>query len=65
MIQHNKAVFFGDKTTAVKILNCIDALECKSMVKEISNYDHEKWKDNARSMCEEGIKAKFLQNQPL
>ena len=65
MIQHNKAIFFGDKTTAAKILNCIDALECKRTAKEISNYDHEKWKDIARSMCEEGIKAKFLQNQPL
>ena len=51
MIQHNKAIFFGDKTTAAKILNCIDALECKRTAKEITNYDHEKWKDNLQEVC--------------
>ena len=65
MIQHNKAIFFGDKNTAVKILNCTDALDCKRTAKEIKNYNHEKWKNNARRVCEEGIKAKFLQNQLL
>ena len=37
----------------------------KESLKILQNYDHKKWKDNARNVCEEGTKAKCLQNQPL
>ena len=29
------------------------------------NYDHDKWVQNAKRLCEEGIKGKFLQNASL
>ena len=65
LIQHQKAKFFGDKITANRILGAKDPLECKMMACDITNYDHAKWKDEAKVRCEEGIKAKFMQNDHL
>ena len=44
LIQHQKAKLFGDNDTAEKILNTPDALGCKCLSKEISNYNHDTWK---------------------
>ena len=41
------------------------ALECKKLSKEISNYSHDRWKSEAKTRCEEGIKAKFMQNSGI
>ena len=65
LIQYNKSKFFGDVETCDKILECKSALECKLQSKTIKNYDHEKWTQNAKRLCEEGIKAKFLQNAAI
>ena len=62
LIQHQKALLFGDKLTANRIIQCSTALECKSLSRDISNYNHDHWKSEARTRCEEGIKAKFMQN---
>ena len=65
LIQHQKALRFGDRATANKIMECKEALDCKQLSREITNYDHEIWKKEAKTKCEEGIKAKFYQNQHL
>ena len=62
LIQHMKAKLFGDKEITSKILKSKTALECKRLSKEITNYDHDRWKNKACVCCEEGIKAKFMQN---
>ena len=62
LIQYQKARQFGDKKLALEILNAKSALECKRLSKDISNYNHEQWKEVARNRCEEGIMAKFMQN---
>ena len=58
-----KSEFFDDVGTAAQILKCETALECKQLSKEISNYDHESWAPAAKVVCEQGIAAKFLQNE--
>ena len=62
LIQYQKAIQFGDKKIALEILSAKSALECKRLSKDISNYNHEQWKEVARNRCEEGIMAKFMQN---
>ena len=47
LIQHQKALLFGDKLTANCILQCSTALECKSLSQDISNYNHDQWKTEA------------------
>ena len=64
-IQHQKSVFFGDKEAEHNILDSNSALECKKVARDINNYDHEKWKQNAKAMCTPGILAKFEQNPSL
>ena len=64
MIQHLKAVYFDDQDTASKIMKTKTALECKKLLKNILNYNQESWNPIAKSMCEEGIKAEFVQ-QPV
>ena len=46
-------------------MNAEDALGCKCLAKEIKNYSHDTWKKEAKVHCEEGIKAKFYQNNDL
>ena len=62
LIQHQKALLFGDKVTANHIIHCMTALECKSLSRDITNYNHDHWKFEVHARCEEGIKAKFMQN---
>ena len=65
LIQHQKAKLFDDTETAVKIMKAKSALECKKLSKEISNHSHDRWKSEAKTRCEEGIKAKFMQNSGI
>ena len=63
LIQHQKAKLFGDKDTAEKIVNTPDTLGCKHLSKEISNYNHDTWKRETKTRCEEGIKVKFYKKK--
>ena len=56
---------FGDKSAEQMILSFESALECKAISKTIWNYDHRKWKDNAKATCTPGILAKFEQHPTL
>ena len=61
-IQYSKAKYFNSDEVADRILNCSNASECKRLAREIPNYDNEAWKTTAKTECEKGIVAKFLQN---
>ena len=65
LIQYKKAMFCGDKTTAMKILGAKTAISCKQLAYQIQNYDHQGWIDQAKEQCRDGIGAKFDQNPVL
>ena len=62
LIQHKKALFCVDQSTANKILSAKNAITCKQLVYQIQNYDHQGWVDSAKELCRDGICAKFEQN---
>ena len=62
LIQHKKALYCGDNTTANKILAAKTAITCKQLVYQIQNYDHQGWIDAAKELCHDEICAKFEQN---
>ena len=41
------------------------AIECKSIARDIINYDHERWKQNIKATCTPRLLAKFEQNPSL
>ena len=55
---------FGDKS-AENILTAETPLECKSISKNISNYNASVWKENAKATCVPGLLAKFEQHPLL
>ena len=64
-IQHTKAILFKDYITAQKILNATTALECKTLSREIENFDKPTWESCAKEHCLEGIKQKIYPKQCL
>ena len=65
LIQHKKAQLFGDTVTEAQILSTSTALECKTEARNIRNYDQQLWESSAKTLCYDGIKAKFTQNHWL
>ena len=61
-IQSSKAKFFGDMDMYNQIMGCTTSLECKSISQQIKNVDVNRWDEVAGSVCQPGIRAKFLQN---
>ena len=64
-IQWTKAKYCGDKIAMDHILNCEDAADCKEVSQDITNLNRKGWVESAETICFEGIKAKFLQNDHL
>ena len=64
-IQYTKAMCFGDRTAALNILNAATPADSKNLGWKISNFDKEKWDENAKSLCYPGIREKFMQNKAL
>ena len=65
LIQHKKAIFFEDKITQNRIMNSSDPLDCKEIAKDIKDYDKDRWNREAETICYEGIREKFEQNEEL
>ena len=65
LIQHRKSQLFEDVTTEAAILATTNALDSKKEARNIRNYDQKQWEEMAKSMCYDGIKAKFVQNSWL
>ena len=62
-IQYTKAMTFGDKLTAVKILNASTPADSKALGWKVTNFEKDKWDENAKNLCFPGIRAKFNQNR--
>ena len=64
-IQHQKSRLFGDKQAEMDILAATTPIECKTIAKDIKNYDAATWKNQAKATCTPGILAKLKQHQSL
>ena len=64
-IQYTKAMCFGDRTAALNILNAATPADSKNLGWKISNFDKDKWDENAKALCYPGIREKFMQNKAL
>ena len=64
-IQYAKAKHFKADALSDRILTSDTASECKRVAREITNYDNNEWLRVAKTVCEEGIAAKFHQNPYL
>ena len=61
-IQHIKAKYFNDNTTAQKILESDTAIQCQQLSREIEGFSRNDWEENAKNLCYRGIEEKFKQN---
>ena len=64
-IQYRKAEYCRDEETASLLLTTENALQCKDLARNITNFNRDSWNDNTKEMCESGIGAKFEQNPEL
>ena len=65
LIQYKKAQHFKDEDASRRILMSKTSVECRSIARDIKNYDHESWKAVVKSVCIDGITHKFVQNPLL
>ncbi len=64
-MMYQKAVCFGDKAIASKILGVEDVSQIKELGRRVSNYDESHWNGVRQIVVYEGLCAKFLQNEEL
>ena len=64
-IQYQKAILANDTKTADEILTCETALEAKRLGYKIHGFDMQKWSTEGYTICQEGIRCKFVQNPLL
>ena len=64
-IQATKAYYFNDLESYQRIMGCKTSFDCKQLAWSIRNVDGKQWDAVARSLCEKGIREKFLQNPHL
>lgn len=64
-MMYQKAVCFGDKNTAGKILETDDVARIKALGRLVLNYDESCWNGIRQIVVYEGLIAKFSQNEGL
>ena len=64
-MMYKKAVCFGDKDTADKILASDDVAEIKALGRLVANYNESHWNGVRQIVVFEGLLAKFSQNEDL
>ena len=64
-IQWTKAKYSNDSIAMERIMNCEDSADCKQVSRDITNLDRIGWSKSAESLCYQGIKAKYAQNNHL
>ncbi len=64
-MMYKKAVCFGDKNTADKILATDDVAEIKALGRLVANYNESHWNGVRQIVVFEGLLAKFSQNEDL
>lgn len=61
----NKAIVFGDNTTAQKILDIQSPKVCKSLGRSVKNFDNGKWQSVKLAIVIRGAFLKYSQNEKL
>ena len=64
-MMYKKAVCFGDKDTADKILATNDVAKIKALGRLVANYNENYWNGVRQIVVFEGLLAKFSQNEDL
>ena len=64
-IQQQKAIMFDDKLAEAKIMSASTALQCKNEARKIRGFNQQAWNAQAKSLCSQGIEAKFRQHEWL
>ncbi len=64
-MMYKKAVCFGDKDMANKILATDDVAEIKAFGRLVANYNESCWNEVRQIVVFEGLTAKFSQNEDL
>lgn len=64
-MMYKKAMCFGDKDTAEKILATDDVAEIKALGRLVANYNESHWNGVRQILVFEGLLAKFFQNEDL
>ena len=64
-MMYKKAVCFGDKDMANKILATDDVAEIKAFGRLVANYNESYWNGVRQIVVFEGLTAKFSQNEDL
>ena len=64
-MMYKKAVCFGDKDTADKILATNDVVKIKALGRLVANYNENYWNGVRQIVVFEGLLAKFSQNEDL
>ena len=64
-IQQQKAIMFGDKLAEAKIMSASTARQCKLEARKIRGFNQQAWNEQAKSLCKEGVEAKFTQHEWL
>ena len=61
LIQHQKALYFGDHQTATRIITSENPGDCKAIGTDIENFNKDRWDSVAKDVCKPGIRQKFKQ----
>jgi ribA/ribD-fused uncharacterized protein len=64
-MMYKKAILFGDKMMADKILECSDPRKIKQMGRRVKNFKEDIWRQNAQDIVTQGCYYKFSQNPEL
>ena len=62
-IQHSKAKYFKDDSTARRILESETAIQSQRLSREIEGFSRNEWEETAKDLCYKGIEEKFRQNE--
>lgn len=64
-IMFSKAMLFGDKSTATKILSETQPLQIKKLGRQVKPFDQMKWEQSKDEIFKTGLRLKFEQNNDL
>lgn len=64
-MMEQKALYFNDRESAIKIMNTSDPREQKALGRKVKNFDADKWMEVCYDIVLKGNIAKFSQNEEL
>ena len=55
LIQHQKALYFGDHQSATRIITSETPADCKSIGSDVENFNKDRWDNVVKEICKSGI----------